>query len=85
MKFLVGDRCNVTLGGGRSILLSYGCMCKAYYTTLLCFSQGEIIMSSVVPECMGNPAISSEIKCEFIKKTSLVQDDYCNPASFPVQ
>ena len=23
MKFLVGDRCNVTLGGGRSILLSY--------------------------------------------------------------
>ena len=26
MKFLVGDRCNVTLGGGCSILLSYGSM-----------------------------------------------------------
>lgn len=24
MKFFQGDRCNATLGGGRSILLSYG-------------------------------------------------------------
>ena len=29
------------LGGGRSILLSYGCMCKAYYTTPIRISQGE--------------------------------------------
>ena len=27
IQFFSGGRCNVTLGGGRSILLSYGCMC----------------------------------------------------------
>ena len=30
------------LGGGRSILLSYGCMHMAYYTTAAAFAQGEI-------------------------------------------
>ena len=28
IQFFSGGRCNVTLGGGRSILLSYGCMCR---------------------------------------------------------
>ena len=35
MKFFQGDRCNATLGGGRSIQLSYGNIFKIYSILVL--------------------------------------------------
>ncbi|MGM9628429.1 MAG: hypothetical protein ACI3V4_10125, partial [Faecousia sp.] len=39
LRFFQGGRCNVTLGGGRSILLSYWCIQHIFYPNILYLSR----------------------------------------------
>jgi hypothetical protein len=60
-------------------------MCKAYYTIPLRISQGEISQAASSGGQEHILHFRQHTRRKTNRKTAQEQDDYCNPASFPVQ